>query len=214
MPTTFTAPTWSYITPDDGNLGSIIAELVSLVPDTGSTRSLIYGWTDPTVFTSLVEAQKRGVDAQGGCDHSQSIGPVEQRNLTAFFSQIKRWDSRGNILWWIGTSDQSDQIIHAKTIWVNWNESSPYPYTQEPTVYSDWRDYVRSGYPTVLRGSYNWSTTAHKQVNTMDISPSPELCHMYQTTYNRTRTYNLQHNSSWNTPPSVTPQVMKFIPDE
>lgn len=203
---TFTGPTWAYICPDDGDLGKNVADLIRLTPANSSVRGMIYGWTDPQTFQAIIEAQNRPVDVRVIYDQSQSLESVENRNLAAFFGQVKLKDSSGAPYFISGTSYVGKQIVHAKTVWVNW--SGVAPTTPLPDL-QDWRDYVTGGYPVVLRGSYNFSTRARQQVNTQDISPSWELCQMYQETFDKLWKFNIESAN-----PQVPPKKLSFIPDQ
>jgi hypothetical protein len=69
----------------------------------------------------------------------------------------------------IGTSPQAHQILHFKGIWTN--HSRDVPFTGSPMQFETWEEAAAAGYPCTWSGSWNFSASASKQFNNVDILP-------------------------------------------
>lgn len=150
----------TYLTPWDTG---VEAALVSLIDHAQTAvRLLIYGFTLPTVVDALIRAHQRGVDVRGVFDHSQSTDAVEVAQLHRLFLAVPPDQFR------IGTSPESHQIVHLKCCYINYAETLAAPAPQQFATVSDAID---AGYPVTFAGSWNFSTSATKQANHVDITP-------------------------------------------
>ena len=188
MSTTLSDGAEFFVTPRDPDLSSIVAELVGYSKK--SVRFMCYAFVDNTIYEALQSVITAGVDTQGIIDHTQSTGPTEAKALQSFFMHFPR----KNV--YIGTSPVSDQIIHSKSLWINYSDSTQ---PIEPSTFTNWRDAAKSGVPVGIFGSWNFSPSANHQINTSLITFNSDIIRSLQETYETLVQWNIQHHPQWNT---------------
>ena len=112
-------------------------------------RMMVYGFTLASIVDDLIDAKRRGLDVKAILDHTQAMGRAEK-------AQIERLVAGGfvdGVDFLIGTSPEHHQINHLKATWID-----------------DMH---------VLHGSWNYSTSASLQYNSIEIVTAPELAAVF-----------------------------------
>lgn len=173
----------AYFLPDDAD--SVIEAMTGYIDSAKSTlRVICYGFTHPTLIDALIRAYQRGVDVRLILDLTQSKGPTEAAQLHRMMLSIPPDHFR------IGTSTRH-AIIHDKVLVVDGLADVPdgqYATAQEART---------AGYPVTLEGSFNWSPSAEKQMNTLLALPSKPLARHLHAIFDDQWTWLEQHEPQY-----------------
>lgn len=130
-------------------------------------RMMIYGFTLASIVEKLIEVKSNGVEVKIIFDHSQAMGKAERKELQALVDAGFA-DGEDFV---IGTSPEHHQINHLKATWID-----------------DCH---------VLHGSWNYSTSASKQYNSIEVVSSPELAQTFEQVFDFAFSWILENESQY-----------------
>lgn len=132
-------------------------------------RVMIYGFTLDDVVLQLIAFRQQGLDVKCIFDRSQASGRTERPEI----EKLVAGGFKDGVDFVVGTSPEHHQINHLKATWID--------------------------DAAVLHGSWNYSTSASAQYNSIEMVQSPELAALFEQAFQFAWGWIMQNEAAYQT---------------